>query len=755
MPHPSTSRITLTDPSLPSPAPRKPSSLRKGKDKLELDGPSGARALEGEEGGGAYAPREGQVRRKRKHTGEGKDDKGEGKRSKKAKGDEDKEGKTPLKKARRSKDKTSKPSSSRTNPSGAIAAPATLEAESKSSRGARKKRVRIAAPLRFGSEDEGDGAPRRPKGRRADSDDEAGDEYDPARERARGSSSDEDGARAGSVRARRGSAGARAIGEPEDAVLAQLAAAAAGEETGHGAADDYADPANLPRNPTRATKRYWRTLEYGVYQTALHDAARERARVGRVLVEWEGLRQRRVREEHEEKDAVGAGADGAEGADEDAPAAPARKRRLTMLRSLRRASSRTPTLAGPPNSTRAETTSPRSTPRPASEEPTYDIDGLRILPLPSSLELAKLARWPLHPSAFPVPSTTHLTLEDELHELYAAARDRAVRERRAAEPEQQRRATPRARSAYGPGGPLEVWGSPASAPSSLSSSSSSSDFSSSDEDDPAPSASASTAVSSTLSTLTALLTRLLNYVPPAPLPAQDLWTAQMRADDLRVHDTLVGTEREGGKVGWEEVVRVARESAGVPEHVADALEEQLIALFGPSDRPPPSLPPSDRPFPPPEAYSVKYGKVNPVDAKQPANTTGEKRRKRGKAAQDPSAPKRGRGRPRKRRPEEDGEEEESEARETEEEGEARRKEKGVVQDEEDEGFDAGDGALPPFDLPFLPPDALPPPPPGAAYLDAALASDLDALPTPPAHLLHRPAAQAEDGESASGAARRG
>ncbi|BGP15120.1 prephenate dehydratase [Rhodosporidiobolus nylandii] len=520
---------------------------------------------------------------------------------------------------------------------------------SKATRGQRKKRVRIAAPEGAGNSGDDE------RGGRAgaeDSDDEDGDFLPP-------------GSRGG------------------DADLAALA------RTG-GADDedvDLADPASIPLNPSRYTARYWRSLEYGGYRTALHDVARERAELGRVLVEWEGIRRKRAAEEEAEKrreqdeqdgpeagegeeqpaeqenegkgkqrerqedssddgdnyepsDAEGGGAKGK--GQKKKPAAPRAKPRETTTSIARRLRSHDPTRSLTPFPLPLASTSAAASPTPTSPAlHALEVDpdtGAQILPLPSSVALAKMARWPLHPSSLPAREDEE-SLEDSLREVMEYQQERVAAERTREEAGAPReKGRKRARSAYGPGGPFANWGGEAP-PSPSSSSSTSSD---SDSELPLP-ASAEEAIAAIPSLLSRLSLRLLDFLPKSPLPAYDMWSAITREGYIRAQDEKRGVRRDERSPGWEEVLAVAREG-GVEERVLNELEQQLVSVFGPSTRSPVNLPPAGGepyiPIPPSRSSKPKKRRTrDALDAEDGLETGGaaKKKKKGKKRARSPSA----------------------------------------------------------------------------------------------------------------------
>ncbi|GAA5886624.1 hypothetical protein JCM5296_005352 [Sporobolomyces johnsonii] len=376
--------------------------------------------------------------------------------------------------------------------------------------------------------------------------------------------------------------------------------------------NDYANPANLPPAVHRRSKTYWRSLEYGVYTSVVHDVAKSSADLGRMLLEWDALRRRREAEEKQEQEERKRTRDD-DGSDPATPRPNEEDDGASVGGSPAPKSKR-----GRPKRPRLPSHDPsRSlTPYALGGYETGDTVGggvegdeqVKVLALPSSAALGRMARWPLHASAFGANegggTTRAPKLEDELATLIAKARTRARRQGRIAQPAKAKEEKAKPRSAYAAGGPFADY-SPSSPPSSSSSSDADSDLSvplDSDLDIPSP----SNPTAPITSLLSSLVLRLLDFVPKVPLPAYDIWAAEKREKNMRVME-LEEQEAEGagdedeenqerrrqkeGVPGWEEVVALARESGDVPDHVVDKLEKQLIALYGPSQRPPVVVPP--------------------------------------------------------------------------------------------------------------------------------------------------------------------
>ncbi|BGO90823.1 hypothetical protein NBRC10512v2_003079 [Rhodotorula toruloides] len=355
--------------------------------------------------------------------------------------------------------------------------------------------------------------------------------------------------------------------------------------------DDWTDPLGIPSAQTVRGRKYWRLLDQGIYRSALHDAAREGMDLGRALVQWEALRRRREEEEEaaeeewralqlqkreeERNEAMKRKDDDAADDDESqagTPAPGARKKRPSAkaahdpCRSLHPF----PLSRGPQNDDSDD-------PRHRLE---YDSDGAEILPLPSSVALAKMARWPLHSSVL-----GSALGPDSLEDALAGEYERVYRRTRPDPIPRLRRRGPR--SAYGPDGPLAP-SSPSAQPDLDSSTENDydSDPLNSDADSPVPPPS----LLALPSLLDQLLTRLADCVPKSAFPAYDYWSTRERDEEGRKDDRKRGVERDRRGVGWEEVVSVAREM-GIDEQILETLSAQLVALFGPSRHPPVTLPP--------------------------------------------------------------------------------------------------------------------------------------------------------------------
>ncbi|GAA5923842.1 hypothetical protein JCM3775_000524 [Rhodotorula graminis] len=344
---------------------------------------------------------------------------------------------------------------------------------------------------------------------------------------------------------------------------------------------DLADPMLIPSAERRRGKRFWRALEHGVYCSALHDVAQGETHLGRALVQWDGLRRVRETEERDEKARV----DAARG-DEEHGAAPksskTARQRLTGMRSHDPRRSVLPMHMGlAEDDADAESTRLRRK---------FDDEGHELLPLPTSLALARMARWPQHPSSLPdARLSSPLSLEDALLASY----ERAQRATQGG-PSLPEPPTSSARSAYADDGPLASLDDGSLPSSDLGDDAPPQHDPLSDVPDPLEWSSAPPQLAALPSLLSSLLVRLTDCVPKAPLPATDLRSAWARAEEMARDDRRRGLDRDEPKVGWEEVVAVAR-TGGVKASIVDTLEAQLVALFGPSSRPPVVLPPEGNP----------------------------------------------------------------------------------------------------------------------------------------------------------------
>uniref|UniRef100_A0A0K3CIE1 Uncharacterized protein n=1 Tax=Rhodotorula toruloides TaxID=5286 RepID=A0A0K3CIE1_RHOTO len=218
--------------------------------------------------------------------------------------------------------------------------------------------------------------------------------------------------------------------------------------------DDWTDPLGIPSAQTIRGRKYWRLLDQGIYRSALHDAAGEGMDLGRALVQWEGLRRRREEEEEEkeeewralqrqreEDERVEAKKRKDDAVDEEesqagTPAPGAKKKR--------------PSAKAPHDPYRSLHPFPLSRDPKADEDADdprhrleYDSDGAEILPLPSSVALGKMARWPVHSSVL-----GNALGPDSLEDALAAEYERVYRRNRPDPIPRLRQRGPR--SAYGP-----------------------------------------------------------------------------------------------------------------------------------------------------------------------------------------------------------------------------------------------------------------------------------------------------------------
>ncbi|BGP23941.1 hypothetical protein Rt10032_c05g2350 [Rhodotorula toruloides] len=321
--------------------------------------------------------------------------------------------------------------------------------------------------------------------------------------------------------------------------------------------DDWTDLLGIPSAQTVRGRKYWRLLDQGIYRSALHDAARGEMDVGKALVQWEALRRRREEEEEvaeekwrelqRERGDVGKGT---KRKDTDADEEGDRSRSGTPAAGTKKKRGSESTPHDPYRSLR---------PFPLSRDPKiddaddprhrleYDSDGAEVLPLPSSVALAKMARWPLHSSVLGSADVE----PDSLKDVLAAEYERVYRRTRPGIPRIRERGP---RSAYALDGPLTP-SDPSAHADFDSSSDADSDPLDSDDDSPSPPSS----LLALPSLLSQVLTRLADCVPKSPFPAYDYWSTRERDEEGTKDDAKRGVERERRAVGWEEVVEVVRE----------------------------------------------------------------------------------------------------------------------------------------------------------------------------------------------------
>ncbi|BGP31300.1 hypothetical protein JCM10296v2_003064 [Rhodotorula toruloides] len=509
-------------------------SRAKGKERAQDEDEGFAEWDEGDEGEGGYAPKARQLKVRKRRRSEGGDE-GQGAKRRKA-GDDEPPEVVEKSKKERSKRKKGKEK--------AVDAPDKPKKES-------KKRVRIATPAPASS-------------------DGAGTDYSPS-----------------DVPSSDGDLPPQAL---DGASLSS---------------DDWTDPLGIPSAQTVRGRKYWRLLEQGIYRSALHDAAGEGMDLGRALVQWEGLRRRREEEEEVAEEEWRALQQKEGGGHVEA-----KTRRDDAAADEDESQAGTPAPGGAKKrrSAKAPHDPYRSLhPFPLSRDPKADedgndprhrleyddSDGAEVLPLPSSVALAKMARWPVHSSVLGAAFGTD-SLEDALEAEY----ERVHRRTRPDPVPRLRRRGPR--SAYGPDGPFAP-SSPSAQPDSDSSSDADSDPLDSDADSPSPPPS----LLALPSLLSQILTRLADCIAKSPFPAYEYWSTRERDEEGRKEDARRGVEREERGVGWEEVVSVASE-VGVDESIVNTLSAQLVALFGPSRHPPVTLgPPGGYPSIQPQRRQVK------------------------------------------------------------------------------------------------------------------------------------------------------
>ena len=319
--------------------------------------------------------------------------------------------------------------------------------------------------------------------------------------------------------------------------------------------DDLWDPRNLPPNGHPRRKTQMDQLEHGVYRSALHDVVGAKMDLGRVLLEWEGLRKWR--------EVVDRQANGAK--DEDGLRE--RLERNLDVKGNRKAREEDTPLVSEEGNEEDEVSLPYGTYTPDyTETPPIDFASpypsqtnspnpsreLSPIPYPSAVQLSQVARWPLPPNLSFMTNAS--PLEEELRGLASARR------RRRSSAERPTRTKPR--SAYARQAPLAKPARPKAR--SSGSSSSSSDPTLSDLDDASSSlddsdsffslSSSPEPPNSIITTLDSIIFQMTAVVPRSPFPARSYWSQRSREDAGR---------REKG-VGWEEVVRCAGE-VGLPK----------------------------------------------------------------------------------------------------------------------------------------------------------------------------------------------
>lgn len=328
--------------------------------------------------------------------------------------------------------------------------------------------------------------------------------------------------------------------------------AALSDEYGEPDVADLWDPRNLPPNGHPRRKAQMEQLELGLCRSALHDVVGEKMDLGRILLEWEGLRkwregvERQMNGKKDEEEGAREGKLSVKGKgrarEEDTPLGTEDDEDEVSLPYGTYTPDYTET---PPIDSASPYPSHTNSPNPSRQ--------LSPIPHPSSLELAQIARWPLLPN---LPSIANAPrLEEELRGLMSTRGTR-----RSSTRERPTRIKPR--SAYAPQGPLANPPRPKSHSSASSSSSSAPALC--DSDDPASSLNESDSAlslssspelpNSIVTTLDSILFQMTATVPRSPFPARSYWRQRSRQD--------AGRRPKG--IGWEEVVRCAGE-VGVPK----------------------------------------------------------------------------------------------------------------------------------------------------------------------------------------------
>ncbi|ORY91554.1 hypothetical protein BCR35DRAFT_69748 [Leucosporidium creatinivorum] len=306
--------------------------------------------------------------------------------------------------------------------------------------------------------------------------------------------------------------------------------------------DHYWDPRVLPMNGAQRRTRELRKLEYGLYRSALYDAATNETDLGRILLEWEALKRRRRVEEQEQQE------------QEQGPGG-------TRVEQLARARRSTRSQSGTP----APLTDREDTP----STPFASLDDPDTLPFPSAFSLDLLSRWPLNPATLDTPSTITQPISDSLWSLVSSTAHQLERLNPALRPPPRRRA--RVRSAYETNAPLALpstlayTGAPTTNGSAgghddledSESSSDSDDLGSGDDDlDSLAPTPAQTSTFGHLSTsLDSLLMSLVDKIPAGPPPPLDFYTQQK----------IKASQPRERVLGWETVLEVVKGMEGVPE----------------------------------------------------------------------------------------------------------------------------------------------------------------------------------------------
>lgn len=347
----------------------------------------------------------------------------------------------------------------------------------------------------------------------------------------------------------------------------------------------WADPLSIPTAQPFRSRRYWQWLELGICTSAVHDVARDESHLGRALVEWELLCQHRAAEEalartaqptEDEEPQRGpsragsAALDTPNGSRVGTPEQPAEEEEDeeedAIPRPTKRPRQRRADIALPSHDPNRALT-PFPVTRATAEQLEVDEDGVSLLPLPSAVALAKMARWPVHSSLVQTPSLSAGEVEvaqpDALEEALLVQYERSARLRNAATlPALAPPRTARAPSAYAPGGPFERGQVETQDDNGTGSDSDSSDELATLEDDDdllLEPESLPQSMTSIPPTIDKVLLRLLDLVPKAPLPAYDYWTQKTRTEELLKDDMRQGFVRDECAPGWEEVLAIARE----------------------------------------------------------------------------------------------------------------------------------------------------------------------------------------------------
>ncbi|KAM0788881.1 hypothetical protein ACM66B_002965 [Microbotryomycetes sp. NB124-2] len=309
---------------------------------------------------------------------------------------------------------------------------------------------------------------------------------------------------------------------------------------------DWMNPRALPRNGAHRRKRALELLERGLCVSALRDDVYNQLDIAQTLFNWEILRQQREQ-------------------DQRAP--------------------RSPTPPPLPPLGPGLSLSRASTPGFIATEPTQQSTSSYI---PSAQAMAKMSRWPILAQNLPTLRET-LTLKDSLMATVSASRHKF---RDLSRRHNAVRRKPKARSAYAQDGPFAAWRTAASDTNtdeqhfedSINDHSAVSEGSDDDVDSLALSdldegvdlsvqPERSKAIQGRLKALyDKTLSSLVGKIPKSDMPARNIYEGP---SIYRANAEVTRT------IDWSTVARVARQTAGVPDHVVDELESRMQKIYGP------------------------------------------------------------------------------------------------------------------------------------------------------------------------------